>query len=228
MASAFSIFGKYHLFSEIGLRQVHHKFAFRYLHISCYSYLVNHPQQNALFKTRYFNLSTQTSSIKPSIKPSKIETIRISDNKNTSQLTFINSYPYKGENQKDLTLSRISSLKEILADCKLMIFDKDGTLTHCDKCFGPWIEDVATQLEKEGWIRNAKECLEKALLYDLNTQRFDRNSVMIRDTSENVKKALAIEAFRQTNKNMWKKEGSNLCWVIGSFATILSFSMLTI
>ena len=97
-------------------------------------------------------------------------------------------------------------MKEILADCKLMIFDKDGTLTHCDKCFGPWIEYVAFQLEKEGWIHNAKEGLEKALLYDLNTLRFDKNSVMIRDTSENVTKALAVEAFRQTHKIICKKE----------------------
>jgi len=140
------------------------------------------------------------------MKPSKIETFKISKYEKTSQLTVLNIYPSKGENQKDLTLSRISSSQKLLNDCKLMIFDKDGTLTHCDKCFGPWIEYVATQLEKEGWIRNARECLEKALLYDLNSQIFDKNSVMIRDTSENIKKALAVEAFRQTNKNTRKNE----------------------
>ena len=140
------------------------------------------------------------------MKPSKIETFKISKYEKTSQLTVLSIYPSKGETQKDLTLTRISSSQELLNNCKLMIFDKDGTLTHCDKCFGPWIEYVATQMEKEGWIRNARECLEKALLYDLNTQRFDKNSVMIRDTSENIIKALAVEAFRQTNKNMCKKE----------------------
>ena len=206
MASAFSKLVQGKLVSKITLCQVNQKIALRYLHISYYSYLVNVPQHNAFFKMGYFNLSTQSKSIKPSIKPSKIETFKVSNHENTSQLTVLNSYPSRGENQKDLPTSRISSPQEILADCKLMIFDKDGTLTHCDKCFGPWIEYVATQLEKEGWIRNAKECLEKAMLYDLNTQRFDKNSVMIRDTSENVTKALAIEAFRQTNKNMGKKE----------------------
>ena len=36
-----------------------------------------------------------------------------------------------------------------------------------------------------------------AYIDELNTQRFDKNSIMIRATSENVKKALAVEAFRQ-------------------------------
>ena len=170
MALAFSIFGQCQLFSKLGLREIHQHFAISHLHISCYSYHFKHLQQNALFKTRYLHLSTQLSSVKPSFKPSKIETFKISNPKDKLQLTVLNSYPSKKENHKKLASSWISSSQGILADCKLMIFDKDGTLTHCDKCFGPWIEYVATQLEKEGWIHNAKECLEKSLLYDINTQ----------------------------------------------------------
>lgn len=160
---------------------------------------------NASVKISHSNLSTSTpfqnkSSEQPDMKPIKLEIFNIHQNENTPCIVIPQGYELKSCNQKKRPISHTITPQKLLADCKLMIFDKDGTLTHCDKCFGPWIESVANQLKEEGWIKDVKDCLEKALLYDLNTQTFAKNSVMIRDTAESVTKAIAMEAWKQTEE----------------------------
>ena len=127
----------------------------------------------------------------------KVQILHLDSNRRVT-----NSFPTDTSNSSDKILKTnyclsALNLTHLFSPYKLIIFDKDGTLTHCDKCFGPWIESVANKLKEENWIKNVEECLEKSMLYDRKRQSFAKNSVMIRETPENVNKALAEESWRQ-------------------------------
>ena len=74
-------------------------------------------------------------------------------------------------------------LRSTFRQARLIVFDKDGTLTHCDKAFGPWTEALVASLAQRGFLRDRGRCFQ-ALDYDPVRQEFGKSSVVVRGTSD--------------------------------------------
>mmetsp|Transcript_83149 Transcript_83149/g.178260 ORF Transcript_83149/g.178260 Transcript_83149/m.178260 type:complete len:306 (-) Transcript_83149:104-1021(-) len=113
------------------------------------------------------------------------------------------------------------SLNPLLAKhgIRLVVFDKDGTLIHCDRCFGPAIEfAVEVRLRDEmKLIKDADACY-KVLGYDKVTKKFGTGSVVVHGTNDNVREELAQEAYRQSSRSV--------ALAAEEMATVMSFEDL--
>lgn len=89
-----------------------------------------------------------------------------------------------------------STLAPFLSGTQLVVFDKDGTLAHCDKCYGPWCESVVAKLQKLGFITDTV-ALFRSLDYDPATRRFGVNASIVHGTPVQVMDDCAKEAFKQ-------------------------------
>jgi phosphoglycolate phosphatase-like HAD superfamily hydrolase len=91
----------------------------------------------------------------------------------------------------------MAGLHPIFEGVKLALFDKDGTLTHCDKCFGPYIEELMSKLAELGYVKDHARFM-SALGYYPATKEFALDSIMVRGSNDGVRRAAAREAFAQT------------------------------
>lgn len=78
----------------------------------------------------------------------------------------------------------------------LVVFDKDGTLMHCNKCYGPWLEQLVGRLQDQGSLRDPAACY-RALSYDVASKTFELGSPVVHAGNDDVIAAVAAEALRQ-------------------------------
>eukprot|EP00918_Siedleckia_nematoides_P105042 GHVU01229389.1.p1 GENE.GHVU01229389.1~~GHVU01229389.1.p1 ORF type:complete len:387 (+),score=69.84 GHVU01229389.1:169-1329(+) len=97
------------------------------------------------------------------------------------------------------------SLVPVLSNAELVVFDKDGTLTHCDKCFGPWLEAVAQKLVALHFVTD-KAAFYKALDYCPDTKTFGKTASVVHDSNDAVRNDCAKEAYRQLTVLSHSKE----------------------
>jgi phosphoglycolate phosphatase-like HAD superfamily hydrolase len=100
-----------------------------------------------------------------------------------------------------------SGLHPIFEGVKLALFDKDGTLTHCDKCFGPYIEELMTKLAALGYVKDHARFMH-ALGYYPATKEFALDSIMVRGSNDGVRRAAAKEAFTQSQIDAVDADGA--------------------
>ncbi|XP_077970447.1 phosphoglycolate phosphatase-like [Styela clava] len=83
---------------------------------------------------------------------------------------------------------RYSSTSLKKSQCKLVIFDKDGTLTCFNSMWAPWCEATASRLENASGKKLSEDLFEY-FNYDKTTQRFGR-SILAHDTHGELKEGL--------------------------------------
>lgn len=93
-------------------------------------------------------------------------------------------------NESPSAITRYLSTKSMeKSQCKLAIFDKDGTLTCFNSMWAPWCEATASRLENASG-KKLSEDLYEYFNYDRKTQRFGR-SILACDTHRVLKDGLA-------------------------------------
>eukprot|EP00933_Yihiella_yeosuensis_P010706 TRINITY_DN11750_c0_g1_i1.p1 TRINITY_DN11750_c0_g1~~TRINITY_DN11750_c0_g1_i1.p1 ORF type:complete len:316 (+),score=42.55 TRINITY_DN11750_c0_g1_i1:423-1370(+) len=102
----------------------------------------------------------------------------------------------------DHNLSPSLHLHAVSNQVSLVIFDKDGTLTHCNRIFGPYIEKLVTSLKHAGMYQvlesedggrrqtDLDALIWETLGYDPTSRTFLVNSIVVRKTTEDIVNSL--------------------------------------